>query len=233
MHQSRPESYRPSLKTSFGVLSYILSSFFKLPFVCSAVSIGSIIFPLLAFPVISVASVQKIVIHWVSETTSGHVDLLKDFNGNPLSAGISGNGDGCLVSLGYFKGATSEEPFKGTWKPLTFGTRIGDSSSGYGFEDGMFAFTTQFSKDSDKVLVYPYRPASYVVTSSVPVTVETPPAGTPICIRFYDGTALGLTARYNTVTGPGWKWPAFSSGIPQNLYLKAVSYTHLTLPTKA
>ena len=174
---------------------------------------------------ISVASVQKIVIHWVSETTSGHVDLLKDFNGNPLSAGISGNGDGCLVSLGYFKGATSEEPFKGTWKPLTFGTRIGDSSSGYGFEDGMFAFTTQFSKDSDKVLVYPYRPASYVVTSSVPVTVETPPAGTPICIRFYDGTALGLTARYNTVTGPGWKWPAFSSGIPQNLYLKVASGT--------
>ena len=54
----------------------------------------------------------------------------------------------------------------GTWIPLTQGTRIGDSSSGYGFEDGMFSFTTVFTRLSDSITVYPYRPASYTVTSS-------------------------------------------------------------------
>ena len=84
----------------------------------------------------------------------------------------------------------------------------------------MFSFTTVFSEDSDTVSVYPYRPASYTVTSDEPITVTAPQSGTPICIRFYDGTDTGLSARYNTVTGPNWLWPAFSSSIPQNLYLK-------------
>ena len=44
----------------------------------------------------------QIVIHWTSETVSGHPDILKDINGDALSAGGAGNGDGCLVTLGYF-----------------------------------------------------------------------------------------------------------------------------------
>ena len=150
----------------------------------------------------SFASIRQIVIHWSSETTAGHTNLLKDINGDLLSAGTSNNGDGCLVTLGYFDNALATgNPFAGNWIPLTFGTRLGDSSSGYGFEDGMFSFTTVFSEDSDTVSVYPYRPASYTVTSDEPITVTAPQSGTPICIRFYDGTDTGLSARYNTVTG--------------------------------
>ena len=165
----------------------------------------------------------QIVIHWTSETVSGHPDILRDLNGVALSSGGAGNGDGCLVTLGYFdKAKETGNPFEGTWVPLTHGTRVGDSSSGYGFEDGMFSFTTVFTRSTDSVTVYPYRPASYIVESNVIIEDDIPEANTPLCIRFYDGTDTGLTARYNTVTGIDWKWPQFPSGqgIPSNLYLK-------------
>ena len=167
-------------------------------------------------------SESQVVIHWASETLSGHADLLKDSNGNPLNAGGAGNGDGCLVTLGYFEDGTTSDPFAGTWKPLTHGTRIGDSSSGYGYEDGMFLFTTVFTKSSDSVIVYPYRPASFTLNTQEILTDDLPEPGTPLCIRFYDGTDAGLTARYNTVTGSGWLWPGFpyGDGIPQNYYFK-------------
>ena len=168
----------------------------------------------------------QIVIHWTSETVSGHPDILKDLNGVALSAGGAGNGDGCLVTLGYFdKAKETGNPFEGTWIPLTHGTRIGDSSSGYGFEDGMFSFTTVFTRLSDSVTVYPYRPASYAVTTSTIIEDDIPEENTPICIRFYDGTDTGLTARYNTVTGSDWKWPDFPDGqnVPSNLYLKVAT----------
>ena len=80
----------------------------------------------------------QIVIHWSSLTSLGHADLLKDRDGQLLSAGSASNGDGHLVTLGYFADANSTHPFNGDWIPLTLGTRIGDSSSGYGYDDGMF-----------------------------------------------------------------------------------------------
>ncbi|OUU10811.1 MAG: hypothetical protein CBC00_04445, partial [Verrucomicrobia bacterium TMED40] len=172
-------------------------------------------------------SESQVVIHWASETLSGHADLLKDSNGNLLNAGGAGNGDGCLVTLGYFEDGTTSDPFAGTWKPLTYGTRMGDSSSGYGYEDGMFLFTTVFTKSSDSVIVYPYRPASFTLTTQEILTDDLPEPGTPLCIRFYDGTDAGLTARYNTVTGSGWLWPGFpvGDGIPQNYYFKVARGT--------
>ena len=72
----------------------------------------------------------QIVIHWSSITTPGHNDLLKDRNLQLLDSGATSNGDGNLVSLGYFSDANSTHPFNGTWVPLTYGTRSGDSSSG-------------------------------------------------------------------------------------------------------
>ena len=81
------------------------------------------------------ANEQQIVIHWTSETTSGSSDLLKDRDGNLLNSGSTSNGDGSIVTLGYFDTATTSDPFNGNWVPLTEGTRIGDSSSGYGYAD--------------------------------------------------------------------------------------------------
>ena len=91
----------------------------------------------------SFADEQQIVIHWTSETDLTSAILLKDRNGQLLDSGNTNNGDGCLVTLGYFSDANSTHPFgrDGTqWIPLTEGTRIGDSSSGYGYANGTFAY---------------------------------------------------------------------------------------------
>ena len=165
----------------------------------------------------------KIVIHWSSVKTSGHAELLKDRTGQPLDAGAPNNGDGNLVVLGYFTDANTTHPFSGIWTPLTFGTRAGDSSSGYGYDNGMISFTTVFTNASNQVIVYPGNPASYNVQSPMVISTSSPPYNKPICIRFYDRTSTGPNARYNTVTGSNWSWPAFSSGIPENLYLKIAS----------
>ena len=173
----------------------------------------------------SFANEQQIVIHWITETNLSSPILLKDRNGAHIDAGSTSNGDGNLVTLGYFNQATLTNPFTGTWIPLTFGTRLGDSSSGYGFADGTFGFTTVFTKNSNVVSVYPNEPANYNVNSGITIVTNAPPANHPIAIRFYDRMITGPSARYNTVTGPQWKWPAFSSGVPTNLYLKISNAT--------
>ena len=94
------------------------------------------------------ANQAQIVIHCTSQTINGHPNLLKNSSNEVLSAGSTANGDGCLVTLGYYSTSDSSSlnnHFNGEWIPLTEGTRIGDSSSGYGFEDGMFSFTTVFT----------------------------------------------------------------------------------------
>ncbi|MAL85156.1 MAG: hypothetical protein CMI23_02205 [Opitutae bacterium] len=163
---------------------------------------------------------QQVVIHWTTETDLNSSILLKDRDGNHIDSGTSSNGDGCLATLGYFSLGTSSNPFDGDWIPLTFGTRVGDSSSGYGFANGTFGFTTVFTKNSNAVSVYPNEPASYSVNSQVIIVDNTPPLNHPMCIRFYDRTITGPSARHNTVHGPDWKWPGFQPGVPVNLYFK-------------
>ena len=167
-----------------------------------------------------------IVIHWSTVTTNGDPELLKDRNGNPLSIGNGGNGTGHVVTLGYFSQANNdsiENHFSGIWTPLTEGTRVGDSSTGYGFSDGMFSFTTVFTRSSNLVTVFPFEPATYNVQTPFTITGEEPEPGTPLCIRFYDDIEVGPAARYNTVTGQNWLWPTFKGGIPENYYFKIAS----------
>ena len=146
--------------------------------------------------------------------------IMKKMDGAPISAGKVYNGDGALVTLGYFDQGSTANPFAGNWIPLTSGTKFGDSSTGYGYPDGHFFATSIFSKNSDVVEIFPSEPAYYETFAPHPITGSLPAAGTPICIRFYDSHELTVDTKYNTVTGPDWTWPAFSSGIPENLYLK-------------
>lgn len=165
----------------------------------------------------------QIVFHCATQTTNYSQDILRDADGNPLSAGIARNGDGDLITLGYYSEATSDSlanHFSGTWIPLTAGTRIGDSSTGYGFNDGMFSFTSTFTRNSDIVDIFPYEPAYFQLLSSHVISSSLPATGTPLCIRFYDSPELTSTTKFNAVTGPDWLWPNFSSGIPVNFYLK-------------
>ena len=72
---------------------------------------------------------NKIVIHCSTNTSYSSTDILKDSLGIPLSAGSVRNGDGYLVTLGYYDNSDSsslDNHFEGNWIPLTEGTRIGD-----------------------------------------------------------------------------------------------------------
>ena len=174
-------------------------------------------------------AVPQIVIHWSTSTELGSTDLLKDRNGNLLDAGSSSNGDGYSVVLGFYDAATISNPFNGNWVPLTTGTKVGDSSSGYGYENGMFSFTTLFTENSNQVVVYPNEPASYQVQSLENITSSYPsPNNKPFCIRIYDEPTASISAYYNTITGTDWIWPQFSPNIPENLYIKVA---HGSTPT--
>jgi uncharacterized repeat protein (TIGR02543 family) len=183
---------------------------------------------LCGFPQFLQATIPQLVIHWSTLTETANAYRLQDRNGNPLDGGLAVNGDGSLATMGYFDQATVSEPFKGNWIAMTSGTTVGDSSSGYGYDDGMFSFTTVFTRGTNQVMVYPNEPAGYSVLTPFVILQNTPAPGTPICIRFYDRATTDATARYNTVTGPNWSWPYFSSGIPTNLYLKIAPGTNLT-----
>ena len=178
----------------------------------------------LLLPIQHAHTAPQISIVWGTTTNASSSDVLKGFDGVPLSAGVQGNGDGDLVELGYFSEATVGSPFSGTWIPLTKQTKVGDSSSGYGFGNGMFIFTSNFFQNSDQVVVFPTEPKEYSEDLGFTITSSTPPTGTPFCIRFYDGSQKG-EARYNTVTGDNWLWPAFPNGssIPSNFYIKIAS----------
>ena len=175
----------------------------------------------------------KITIVWGTSTV-GSSELLKDAEGNPLSAGVRGNGDGDLVELGYFSSGSTSDPFAGDWIPLTRGTHVGDSSSGYGFNDGMFIFTTTFEKNRDFVIVFPTEPKEFEENLGFTITSSTPAPGTPVCIRFYDKPSSG-GANYNTVTGTDWLWPSFPDGssIPSNRYFKISNSTSSSWSTGA
>ena len=169
------------------------------------------------------ANQSQIVIHCTSQTIIGHPDLLKNASNQTLTAGSQANGDGCMVTLGYYSNADSSSinnHFNGDWIPLTEGTRIGDSSSGYGFEDGMFSFTTVFTFESNVVNIFPTEPAFYQLTAPHNITNSAPPPGKPLCIRFYDSSSISKDTKFNAVTGHEWLWATFSGGIPDNLYLK-------------
>jgi hypothetical protein len=177
----------------------------------------------------SYAVEQQLVVHWKSSTSEDATDLLKDRNGVKLNSGAGPNHDGDTVTLGYFTEATSSgvdsDLFLGEWVPLTTGTKIGDSSSGYGYGDGMFSFTTVFTIGTNSVSVYPNEPAGYVVSAPAIINTTTPRPGSPIAIRFYDLDPTNGTVKYNTVSNVNWKWPSVSGGIPSNLYIKASSGT--------
>ena len=175
----------------------------------------------LLLPQFAYSSIPQIVIHWSTLTESGNASRLLDRDGVPIDAGLPSNGDGSFATLGYFDDSNATHPFNGDWIPLTFGTTVGDSSSGYGYDDGMFSFTTVFTKDSNQVIVYPNEPATYSVNAPFAILENVPTPGQQLCIRFYDRAATDASARYNTVTSSNWVWPAFSAGIPTNIYIKA------------
>ena len=119
---------------------------------------------------------------------------VRDLNGTLLTSGTDNADDGAILQLGYYTLATTSDPFAGSWVPLTgagsgnsFYSTVGDKA----LPDGRFNIGLNF------------------FTS----TANTPAAGTPLSLRFYDSTSLAAATYFNAVsnTTGTWNWVAPSN----------------------
>lgn len=144
------------------------------------------------------ADAATVAINW--SVSSNPSALLLDSNSNPLSAGSAATGDGTLVQLGYYDQAIITNPFRGNWVVLA-STTMGDD----GLEvSGRFSTTT--------------------ILGGTPF--PEPSAGTPLAIRFYDGTSVGTSTYFNAVgnTSGGWNFVTPSDPAPvMNIVIDKVS----------
>lgn len=136
---------------------------------------------------------------------SGSFQVMDQGN-TPLSAGAAGDGNGFVLQLGYYSGATSgSSNFTGTWTPLTgqgsgntdivIGsapaetynqTSFGDRNADTGNTAGTFSLQLFFG-----------NPLS---------SANLPPTGTILSIRFYNAATLGAATFYNAVSNDSWVW---------------------------
>lgn len=124
------------------------------------------------------ADAATVVINW--SVSSNPSALLLDSNSIPLSAGSPAAGDGTLVQLGYYDQAIITNPFRGNWVVLA-STTMGD----VGLEvSGRFSTTT--------------------ILGGTPFAE--PSAGTPLAIRFYDGTSEATSTYFNAVGNTSGVW---------------------------
>ncbi len=103
---------------------------------------------------------------------------------SPLSAGTALDGDGTLIQLGFYTGATPSNPFLGSWVELATSS-IGDTGVN---EAGRFNVSTTLIEGS----------------------FNAPVPGTPLAIRYYDGLTAATSTYFNAAsdtTGP-WNWVA-------------------------
>lgn len=120
----------------------------------------------------------SVIVNWSIATDP--VRRLVDSTGVPLSAGTSLPGDGTLVQLGYYDLATMANPFSGAWVILAT-TSMGDN----GVEvAGKFSTSSLLSDGS----------------------FLAPAVGTPLAIRFYDGTSVSSSSFYNAVSVSDGTW---------------------------
>jgi hypothetical protein len=139
----------------------------------------------------------------------------------PLTAGTAADGDGAVLQLGYYDGASIANNFLGNWVPLsgegslntaiiagsspageTYNhTSIGDLSSAGAGANGIFALSLVFVVGD---------PAS---GNSLPGSTTI-----PLSIRFYNGTTIASSTFFNVVSDDLWLWKAPQpSNVPNNV----------------
>ena len=130
---------------------------------------------------------QSTLANAASVTIQWSTNSLLQGNGlSSLGPGTSADGDGALLQLGYFSNATLASPFAGHWIVLATGT-VGDQGVD---QAGLFSIST-------------------ILTDG---PFAQPAVGTPLGVRFFDGTSEAASSFYNTAVnndGSGlWVSPA-------------------------
>lgn len=145
-------------------------------------------------------------------TFDSGVEFLRDASGTLLSAGTSADGDGAVLQLGYYDGATVGNNFLGNWIPLsgegslntglisgtsiTFdSTSIGDLNAAAG-ENGTFAIELKFTVGDSQT------------GNNLPSSTSI-----PLSIRFFNGTTLAGSTRFNVVSSDTWIWQTPGGGV--------------------
>ena len=164
----------------------------------------------------------------LANTTVVNIDsgsnTLVSNNGTTIltGGGATTNGDGDVIQLGYYSGATAGNNFNGTWVPLTgtfsgnssyVTTSVGDYFAG-GAGNGSFALANLVFDPSGGSVNGNNLPSS----SSI-----------PLAVRFYNGTTIGAGTNgaggnstfFNAVSNDSWLWktPGPSAPTPPTLNL--------------
>jgi len=123
---------------------------------------------------------------------------MRDADGaTALQAGTTASGDGAVLVLGYFTGATSAANFNGAWVPLTgprspnlpfAATSIGDNVSGASGAYGFFGLQTDFDQ------------ASSATFQNIPA------AGTRLAVAIFNRTTMATSTHCNIATNDAWRW---------------------------
>ena len=107
--------------------------------------------------------------------------------------------DGAILQLGYYSLATGENPFLGSWMPISGeGSRNGDTVATIGSYGDLGP--GQFDLDTG------------VLEGSPLFGNDIPSVGTPLSLRFYNGRSLAESTRFNAVSNPSWDWERPSNG---------------------
>lgn len=117
--------------------------------------------------------------------------------GTALPAGTVASGDGAVLVLGYFTGASGAANFNGAWVPLTgprapnltFGsTTIGDNIGGASGAYGFFGLQTDFDQ------------ANAATFQNIPA------AGTRLAVAIFNRTTMAASTHCNIATNDAWRW---------------------------
>jgi PEP-CTERM motif len=123
-----------------------------------------------------------------------------------LTGGTSLDGDGAVLQLGYFSSATAANNFSGTWVALSGQTSLntaiisGSNDSEPYNKTSIGDLTNAGAGDGTFALSLTFVAGDPTSGNSLPT------AGTPLAIRFYNGTSIATSTFYNTVSADSWIW---------------------------
>jgi hypothetical protein len=143
----------------------------------------------------------------VTLDSGGNGEQVFDQNNVTLTAGTSADGDGAVLQLGYYSGASTGNNFAGTWIALSgegslnTATVTGSSPAiGYN-ETSIGDITAEGAGPGQFALTLDFVSGSATSGNSLPSSTTI-----PLSVRFYNGTTIANSTHYNVVSNDLWLW---------------------------
>ncbi|MDB6171722.1 MAG: hypothetical protein JWL59_1033 [Chthoniobacteraceae bacterium] len=134
--------------------------------------------------------------------------LVKDKTNNLLSAGISGDGNGSVIQIGYYSAATTANNFAGEWIALsgegsanTGGVVTGSNPAEPFNKTSIGDVTFEGAADGSFGLQLAFVAGDALTGNNLPTSTSI-----PLSIRFYDKTTIAGSSFFNVVSNDLWTW---------------------------